>query len=113
MLKKYIKLFFVKKNENKIKNDAIVWTKKYFIIPTLLKIDFVSSNIGKKAIRFNSSPIHIINGLDEEILIVVPQIKKKKKTLVGANFVFIIKIGKFLSFQVKVRSLYYSYFMLD
>lgn len=66
--------------ENKIKNDVIVWIKKYFIALALVKAELLDMINGIKVIKLISNPIHINNGLFAEIEIIDPQkIAKKNK----------------------------------
>lgn len=59
--------------------DAIAWIKKYFNEASEEKELFNFIERGIKDKRLISNPIQILNHEEEEILIIVPNIKEKKK----------------------------------
>lgn len=56
-----------------MKNDVIVWIKKYFIALVLVKGELLDMIKGIKVIKLISNPIHINKGLLAEIEIILPQ----------------------------------------
>lgn len=67
--------------ENKIINEVIVCTKKYFIRLDALILELDSNIIGRNLSKLISNPIHIIKGSDLEIESKIPRVIIKKKSL--------------------------------
>ena len=58
----------------------MAWARKYFIVASVSWFEEGDSIIGRKERRFNSSPIHIIIHLFDEIVIIVPSINVEEKS---------------------------------